>query len=137
DIGAERTPEGKESFVARSLIVLGAKAAGVQAIDTVYSDVQDVEGLIKSTEESVALGFDGKGVIHPSQIEPIHRVFTPSEERIEYAKRVIEALKEAEARGSGVATLGTKMIDAPIVARARKILRLAKAMGLVSEEDDL
>ncbi|MCK4236048.1 MAG: citrate lyase subunit gamma, partial [Candidatus Krumholzibacteria bacterium] len=75
DIGTERTKEGQESFVARSLIVLGAKAAGVQAIDTVFSDVADTEGLIKSTKEAMALGFEGKGVIHPGQIEPIHNVF--------------------------------------------------------------
>ncbi len=134
DIGAERTTEGRESFVARSLIVLGAKAAGVQAIDTVFSDVQDVEGLVRSTEESAALGFDGKGVIHPLQIEPIHKVFAPTPEQIERAKQIVAALEEAEKRGAGVATLGTKMIDAPVAARARRILRLAEEMGLLEED---
>ncbi|MDZ7338598.1 MAG: citrate lyase acyl carrier protein [candidate division KSB1 bacterium] len=131
DIGAERTVEGKESFVARSLLVLAAKAARVQALDTVFSDVADVEGLVKSTEEAIALGFEGKGVIHPAQIEPIHRAFAPSPERIAHAQQVIAALEEAERRGAGVASLGTKMIDAPVVARARRTLQLAKALGLV------
>jgi len=131
DIGAERTLEGRESFVARSLLVLAAKAARVQAIDTVFSDVADVDGLVKSTEEAIALGFEGKGVIHPAQIEPIHRAFTPTPERIAHAQQVIAALEEAERRGAGVATLGTKMIDAPVVARAKRTLQLAKALGLI------
>jgi citrate lyase subunit beta/citryl-CoA lyase len=136
DIGTERTKEGRESFVARSLIVLGAKAAGVQAIDTVFSDVKDEEGLVASTEEAMALGFEGKGVIHPAQIEPVHRVFTPSRERIDYARGVVEAIEKAREMGSGVATVGSKMIDAPIEARARKILSLAEALGLLEEESD-
>ena len=131
DLGVERTKEGTESFVARSLIVLGAKAAGVQAIDTVFSDVSDEEGLVASTTEAMALGFEGKGVIHPRQIEPIHRVFSPTPERIEYAQKVVSAIEEARAKGSGVATIKSKMIDAPIELRARKILRLAEALGLL------
>jgi citrate lyase subunit beta / citryl-CoA lyase len=98
DIGVERTKEGTESFVARSLIVLGAKAAGMQAIDTVFSDVDDEEGLVASTKEAMALGFEGKGVIHPRQIEPIHRVFSPTPERIEYAQKVVAAIEEASPR---------------------------------------
>jgi len=135
DIGAERTKEGTESFVARSMLVLGAKAAGVQVIDTVFSDVQDEEGLIASTKEAMALGFEGKGVIHPAQIEPIHAVFSPAPERIEYARKVVAAIEKARSEGSGVATIGSKMIDAPIETRARKILRLAEALGLLGEDD--
>jgi citrate lyase subunit beta/citryl-CoA lyase len=134
DIGAERTREGTESFTARSLIVLGAKATGIQAIDTVFSDIADEEGLVASTEEAMALGFEGKGVIHPAQIAPVHKVFTPSPERIEYAKKVVAAIEKARSEGSGVATIGSKMIDAPIEARARKILRLAEALGLLAGE---
>ncbi|MCK4549333.1 MAG: CoA ester lyase [Candidatus Krumholzibacteria bacterium] len=134
DISTERTKEGAESFTARSLLVLGAKAAGVQVIDTVFSDVQDEEGLIASTKEAMALGFEGKGVIHPAQIAPIHAVFSPTPKRIEYAKKVVAAIEKARSEGSGVATLGSKMIDAPIEARARKILRLAEALGLLEEE---
>ncbi len=134
DIGTERTKEGTESLTARSLLVLGAKAAGVQVIDTVFSDVQDEEGLIASTKEAMALGFEGKGVIHPAQIAPIHAVFSPAPERIEYAKKVVAAIEKARSEGSGVATLGSKMIDAPIETRARKILRLAEALGLLEDE---
>lgn len=136
DIGVERTKEGRESFIARSLLVLGAKAAGVQAIDTVFSDVRDEEGLVESTREAMALGFEGKGVIHPGQIEPIHHVFTPTPERIEYAKKVVAAIEDARERGSGVATIGSKMIDAPIETRARKILRLAEALGLLDQDNE-
>jgi len=135
DIGAERTKEGTESFTARSMLVLGAKAAGVQVIDTVFSDVQDEEGLIANTREAMALGFEGKGVIHPAQIAPIHSVFSPAPERIEYARKVVSAIEKARSEGSGVATIGSKMIDAPIETRARKILRLAEALGLLADDD--
>jgi citrate lyase subunit beta/citryl-CoA lyase len=127
DIGVARSTEGKESFVARSLIVVAAKAEGVQALDTVFSDVQDMDGLVASTKEAIALGFDGKGVIHPGQIKPIHQAFMPTPEQIENARQVLVALQEAEERGSGVAVLGSKMIDAPVVARAKKVLAMAEA----------
>lgn len=131
DLGVERTKAGQESFVARGLVILAAKAAGVQPLDTVFSDIKDTAGLIESTKEAIALGFEGKGVIHPGQIEPIHNVFAPTAERIEYAQKVVAAISAARARGSGVAALGSKMIDAPIEARARKILGLAEALGLI------
>jgi citrate lyase subunit beta/citryl-CoA lyase len=136
DLGVERTKEGKESFVARGLVILAAKAAGVQPLDTVFSDVRDTAGLIESTKEAISLGFEGKGVIHPGQIEPIHKVFAPTAERIEYAQKVVAAIEKARAKGSGVASLGSKMIDAPIEARARKILGLAEALGLISAKKE-
>jgi citrate lyase subunit beta/citryl-CoA lyase len=136
DLGVERTKEGRESFAARGLIVLAAKAAGVQALDTVFSDVRDTAGLIESTREAIALGFEGKGVIHPGQIAPIHDTFAPTAERIDYAQKVVAAIEKARARGSGVASLGSKMIDAPIEARARKILKLAGALGLIDAKKD-
>jgi len=137
DLGVERTVEGKEHYVARSLIVLAAKAAGIQAIDTVYSDVQDVEGLSASAREAMAQGFDGKGVIHPSQIKPVHAAFCPSPEQIEKAQKIVAALEEAKAKGSGVVSLGTKMIDAPVVARAQKTLERARAHGVLGEEEKI
>jgi len=136
DLGVERTKEGRESFVSRGLIVLAAKAAGVQPLDTVFSDIKDTAGLIESTKEAIALGFEGKGVIHPGQIEPIHNVFAPTAERIEYAQKVVAAIEKARARGSGVAALGSKMIDAPIEARARKILKFAEALGLIKTKKE-
>jgi citrate lyase subunit beta/citryl-CoA lyase len=130
DIQAERTLEGRESFVARSLVVLGARAAGVQPIDTVFSDVENQEGLRQSTREAIALGFEGKGCIHPRQIAVIHDAFRPSDEDLVYALKVQAAMEEAERTGSGVISLGTKMIDPPVVARARRTLRLAADMGI-------
>ncbi len=128
DIGAQRTREGREQFVARSLVVIAAKAAGVQASDTVWSDIADVDGLRRSAIEAKELGFDGKGAIHPSQVEVINDVFTPSDEEIEYARRVVEAFEEAKKKGLGVVAIGRKMIDAPIVARAQRVLKLAEKM---------
>ena len=129
DIGVKKTREGTELLLARELIVLAAKAAGIQASDTVYSDIDDIEGLIKDTELSKSLGFDGRGVIHPLQIEPIHNVFAPTDEEIVYARKVIDALKEAKKRGGGVASLGRKMIDAPVAKRAKRVLELAKRLS--------
>ncbi len=136
DIGAERSQEGKESLVARSLIVLAAKAARLHALDTVYADVENIDGLLASTRESLQLGFDGRGVIHPSQIQPIHQIFTPTVEQIEKSRLIIQAVEEASAKGSGVACLGSKMIDAPVVARAQKVLAMARAVGLLNEGEE-
>ncbi|RMD50304.1 MAG: citrate lyase ACP [Ignavibacteria bacterium] len=124
DIGAERTLDGKESFYARSKVVNAAKAAGIQAIDTVFSDVSDMEGLKNSVIEAKSLGFEGKGCIHPRQIKVVHEAFKPTEEEIEKAKRIVEAYEEAEKNGSGVVSIGSKMIDAPVVKRAQRILTL-------------
>ncbi len=122
DIGAERTNEGKESFYARSVIVNAAKAAGIQAIDTVFSDVSDMEGLMNSVLEAKSLGFEGKGCIHPRQIQVVHQGFAPKPEEIEKAKKIVEAFKDAESKGLGVVSLGNKMIDPPVVKRALKIV---------------
>ncbi len=135
DIGAKPTKEGWETLVVRSLVVMGAKAAGVQASDTVWSDIDDVEGLRRSTEFGKSLGFDGKGAIHPSQIEVIHEVYNPTSEEIEYAKKVVAAYEEAKAKRLGVVALGRKMIDTPIVARAQRILKLARKAGLLPEDE--
>ncbi len=131
DIGAERTTDGRESFVARCQVLLAAKAAGLQALDTVYANVQDEAGLTASAQEAVALGFDGKGVIHPSQIKPIHQVFCPTAEQIDKAQRIVAAMEEALATGSGVTALNGKMIDAPVLMRAERTLALAKEYGLL------
>ncbi len=134
DIGTSRSRTGKETFTARSMIVMAAKAAGIQASDTVWSDINDIEGLRKSTEEGKSLGFDGRGAIHPSQIAVIHDVYSPSKEELEYARKVINAFGEAERTGSGVISLCKKMIDAPIVARARRTLEIAKKTRLLNNE---
>lgn len=125
DIGAERTLEGKESFLARLQVVMAARAARIQPIDSVFSDVADAEGLRTSILEAKSLGFEGKGCIHPSQIKIVHEGFAPNETEIEKAKKIFLALEEAQKKGSGVVSLGTKMIDPPVVKRAERIIKLA------------
>ncbi len=134
DIGAERTEEGRESFYARSVIVNAAKSFHLQAIDTVYSDVSNMEGLKKATLEAKSLGFEGKGCIHPRQIKVIHEAFKPTEKEVEKAMKIAKAIEEAKKRGSGVISIGSKMVDPPVVKRAERILKLAKEMGLIQEE---
>ena len=129
EIGVERTAGGAESLFARMSIVNVAKAAGVQALDSVYSDVEDLDGLRAGTLESKSLGFDGRGCIHPRQIRIIHDALAPTVEQIQKARLIIEAAESARKNGSGVVALGSKMIDAPVVTRAERILRLSDQLG--------
>lgn len=131
DIGVERTNQGRESLFARSQVVNAARSAGIQAIDTVFSDVNDEDALRESVREAKEIGFDGKGCIHPRQIKPVHEEFAPTEPEIEKAKKIVRAFDEAEARGLGVVSLGSKMIDPPIVKRAQNTINLAMATDLV------
>jgi len=130
DLGVARTPEGHESLYARTRLVNAAKAAGVQAIDSVFSDVADMEGLKRWGENSRALGFEGMGCIHPAQIPVLHAAFAPTPAEIERAKKIVGAFEEAQQRGVAVVSLGSKMIDPPVVQRALKLVARAKAMGL-------
>jgi citrate lyase subunit beta/citryl-CoA lyase len=132
DIGVERTKEGRESLFARSAVINAAKAAGIHALDSVFSDVNDEEGLRQNVLEAKALGFEGKGCIHPRQIGVVHEAFAPTEKEIEYAHRVIDAYTEAKRSGSGVVSLGSKMIDAPVVKRANRIIALTKKKNSIS-----
>lgn len=125
DLGTQRTNEGKESIFARQMLVNAAKAVGIQAIDTVFSDVGDIEGLRQSVIEAKALGFEGKGCIHPRQIQIVHEAFAPTTEEIEKAKKIVLAFEVAEKKGLGVVSLGTKMIDPPVVKRAMRTMELA------------
>jgi citrate lyase subunit beta/citryl-CoA lyase len=130
DLGVARTPAGHESLYARTRLVNAARAAGVQAIDSVFGDVGDMEGLKNWGENSRALGFEGMGCIHPSQIPVIHAAFAPISAEIEKAQKIVGAFEEAQQRGVGVVSLGSKMIDPPVVQRALKLVARAKAMGL-------
>jgi len=134
DIGTQRTDEGKESIFARSMVVNAARAAGVQPIDTVYSDVTNMNGLRDSVIEAKSLGFEGKGCIHPRQIEVVHKAFAPEEKEIEKAKKIVLAFEEAEKKGLGVVSLGSKMIDPPVVKRAQKTIELALLNKLISKD---
>jgi citrate lyase subunit beta/citryl-CoA lyase len=134
DLGTRRTQEGTESFFARSMVVNACKAAGIQAIDSVFSDVGDMEALKETVIRSKALGFDGMGCIHPRQIRVIHENYAPDEAEIEKAKKIVNAFMDATAKGLGVVSLGTKMIDPPVVKRAQKLIDLAITMGKLSPD---
>lgn len=135
NLKTNRSPEGSELFLARATIVVAARAAGIDALDTVYSDVNNEEQLIKETELIKQLGFDGKSIINPRQIAPIHKVFTPTEKEIEKALRIKAAIREAEAKGSGVISLNGKMVDRPIVIRAERTLEMARAAKVPFDEE--
>ncbi len=124
DVGAARTQESL--LFARSMIVAGAKEARVQASDTVFSNLEDEQGLIAETQLARDLGFDGKGAINPRQIAPIHAVFSPDEQEVEEATRIVAAAEEAQAQGKGAIAIGGKMIDRPVLDRARRTLKLAE-----------
>ncbi|VBB06521.1 Hypothetical protein LUCI_1754 [Lucifera butyrica] len=130
-IGSQRTPAGTEILHARSSLVNAAAAAGIQAVDTPFTDVNDDAGLANDTRFAKSLGFKGKLSINPRQLEVIYSVFNPEAAEIDWAQQVVAAIRQAEAEGSGVASLHGKMVDAPIVNRAERILFLARLLGLV------
>ena len=132
DLGVAKTPEGRESQYARSRVVNAARAAGVQAIDSVYSDVADMDGLQRWGESSRALGFEGMGCIHPGQIRVVHQAFAPTATEIEKAQKIVAAFESAQKEGLAVVSLGSKMIDPPVVQRALKLIERAHAMGVTS-----
>ena len=117
---------------ARSQIVNAARATGIQAIDTVFSDVNDEKALRESVHEAKQIGFDGKGCIHPRQIQPIHEELAPTVAEIERAKKIVSAFNDASKKGLGVVSLGSKMIDPPVVKRAQNTIKLAVLNGLAS-----
>ncbi|WP_232688184.1 HpcH/HpaI aldolase/citrate lyase family protein [Halobacterium zhouii] len=127
DIGATRTDEGTEVLHAREHVVLAASAADVDAIDTVYTDIEDTDGLADETRFAAQLGYDGKMAIHPAQVTPINDAFTPDPEDVEWAERVLNAKREADAEGRGVFRVDGEMVDAPLVAQAERIVARAEA----------
>ncbi|MGF1956189.1 citrate (pro-3S)-lyase subunit beta [Enterococcus casseliflavus] len=130
-----RYPDGQELLFARSMILHVARAAGIAAIDTVFSDINDTDGFIAETTRIKQLGFDGKSVINPRQIPLVNGIYAPSKTEIQQAKEVIWAIREAESKGSGVISLNGKMVDKPIVERAERVIALAKAAKLITEEE--
>ena len=131
DLGVPKTREGVESLFARMRLVNAAHAARVQANDSVYGDIGDTDGLRQWAEQSRALGFAGMGCVHPLQIAVVHQAFAPSQAEIERALKIVEAYEAAKQRGLGVVSLGSKMIDAPVVQRALKVVERARTMGLI------
>lgn len=133
----KRYPDGQELFFARSMIVHAARAAGISAFDTVYSDVDNTEGFLNEVRLIHQLGFDGKSCINPRQIPLVNSVYQPTVKEINHALDVLCAIEEAKEKGSGVISLNGKMIDKPIVERAERVIRLAKASNLMDEEGNL
>ncbi|WP_257300845.1 CoA ester lyase [Haloarchaeobius sp. FL176] len=127
DVGATRTDEGTEVLYAREHVVLAAAAAEVDAIDTVYTDFSDADGLREETEFAIELGYDGKMAIHPSQVSVVNEAFTPDPETVEWAERVLAAKAEADAEDRGVFQVDGEMIDAPLVAQAERVVARAAA----------
>jgi len=124
-----REGEARDLIYARSAIVVAAAAAHVQAVDGVWVDLKDSEGLIGFARQSRRIGFSGMSLIHPSQIDPINNTFSPTAEEIDYAQQVLKAFDEAQARGDGSIAFGGQLIDRPIVERARRTVEMAKALG--------
>lgn len=135
NLKTQRTPEGIELLLARQTIVVAARAAGIDALDTVYSNLNDMETFRKEVEQIHKMGFDGKSIINPRQIDIVNEVFTPSQKAIDKAMAVVGAIKEAEKRGSGVIALNGKMVDRPVVLRAQRTIDLAVAAGVIKKED--
>ncbi|AHN26767.1 citrate (pro-3S)-lyase subunit beta [Gilliamella apicola] len=132
DMQTERG-DGTELFYARCAVLHAARVAGIDAFDVVYSNVNDDEGFLKEVNLIKKLGYNGKSLINPRQIELLHNAYAPTASEVENAKKVVEAAEEGERKGLGVVSLNGKMIDAPIITRAQKIIELAKYSGVRKE----
>jgi citrate lyase subunit beta/citryl-CoA lyase len=128
DLGVHRTREGRELDYARQVMVVCARATGIVALDTPFADFRDEEGLLRESEWVRSLGLKGKYLIHPSQIEPVNRVFRPAEEEVAYARRVVAAFEEEVARGHAAVQVDGRMVDTPVAKRARALIELAEAI---------
>ena len=135
NLKTQRTPSGNELQLARQTIVVAARAAGIDALDTVYSNLNDMDTFRAEVEYIKSLGFDGKSIINPRQIEVVNEVFAPKEKDIAKARTILAAIKEAEARGSGVVSVNGTMVDKPVVIRAQRTIDLAIASGIIDETD--
>jgi citrate lyase subunit beta/citryl-CoA lyase len=126
DMGVQKTLEGWELFYARSRVVMAARASGVSAFDTVWTDINDIEGLAKESKQIAELGFTGKAAIHPGQIETIHEAFRPSPKELARAQRVVREAEIALHSGKGVVSVAGRMVDAPVIARAEHLIALSR-----------
>ncbi|MHA5125415.1 citrate (pro-3S)-lyase subunit beta [Oenococcus oeni] len=134
DMKTHRYPDGAELEFARNMVLHAARAAGIAAFDTVFTNMNDTEGFISETQYIHQLGFDGKSLVNPRQIPLVNQVYAPSESEIEKAEDVINAIEEAKAKGSGVISLNGQMVDHPVVLRAQRVMKLAKASHLIDQE---
>jgi citrate lyase subunit beta/citryl-CoA lyase len=136
DLGVPKTAGGNESLYARTRLVNAARAARVQAIDSVFGNVEDMAGLLEWGRASRGLGFEGMGCIHPRQVRVIHEAFAPTEAEISRARDIVAAFERARERGLGVVSLGSRMVDPPVVARAQRLVERARRAGLIPENED-
>ena len=134
DMKTHRYPDGAELEFARNMVLHAARAAGVAAFDTVFTNMNDTEGFYRETEYIHQLGFDGKSLVNPRQIPMVNKVYEPTKKEIENAKNVENAIKEAKLKGSGVISMNGQMVDRPVVLRAERVMRLAKASNLIDKE---
>ncbi|PSQ19931.1 CoA ester lyase [Halobacteriales archaeon QS_8_69_26] len=134
DLGATRTDEGNEVLYARERVVLAAAAAGVDAIDTLHTDIEDREGLREDAAFARQLGYDGKMAIHPAQVDVINDAYTPDPERVEWARKVLDARDRADEEDRGVFRVDDEMVDAPLIAQAERVMRRARAAGVDGED---
>ena len=135
NLKTQRTKEGTELQLARETIVVAARAAGIDALDTVFSNLNDMDAFRAEVELIKRMGFDGKSIINPRQIEIVNEVFAPKEKDIEKARIILAAMKEAAERGNGVVAVNGKMVDRPVVIRAQRTIDLAIASGIITKED--
>lgn len=135
NLKTNRSKDGAELLLAREMIVVAARAAGIDALDTVFSDMNDMETFKNEVAFIKKLGFDGKSIINPRQIDIVHEIFAPSQKEIDKARLILNAIKEAERKGSGVISLNGKMVDKPVVIRAQRCIDIAIASGLITKGD--
>jgi citrate lyase beta subunit len=131
DIGAVRTRPGWEVFYARSAVITYASAYNLQAIDMVDVDLHDIEGLVSESIQGAQMGYSGKQIIHPNQVLPVQQAFTPSDEAVDYAKKLLQAYLECQQSGRGVFAFQGKMVDAPVIKAAQQVLVRAEAAGKI------
>lgn len=135
DLNTSRSREGTELFYARSQIVVAARVAKIQAIDSVSTLLNDDEAFIQEVKMIKQLGFDGKSCVHPRQVELIHKVYTPTEKEVAQAHRILAGIKEALARKSGVIAVDGKMVDGPIITRAERTIAYAAVVGMIKGDE--
>jgi citrate lyase subunit beta/citryl-CoA lyase len=135
-MGAQRTKAGLEIFYARNAVLMACREAGIAAIDAVFSDINDIDGLQEDVALSRNLGFDGKTVVHPRQVATVNSAFAPSKKEVAYALRVLATLEEGKRQNKGVITLDGSMLDKPMALRAAAVLEKAKAAGMYAEGGD-
>lgn len=134
DLQTRITGTGVELMGARQHMIIAARAAGVQCFDTVYTDLDDMEGFKKDVETIHLMGFDGKSVINPRQIAPVHEIYTPTQKEIVFSQKVVKEIEEKKKLGIGVFTVDGKMIDIAFYDGAKRTIELAKASGVLKEE---